>query len=249
MILRKTVSFLLVVAAMLCSSCATFTVPAAPQVQADMLRYHSRHELRGGIGIGSSQASRDRDRMTDGYLENYDLAVDGECFDIFGSIYLQAGVEYHYQLSRKWEVGALADWGLSRDSYSAYYGTAEPANPVNYGLANELCRFFVVAPSVRYTWYDWGECRYYSRLAFGAMRHHLTFNYGCYSSVGDPPADWLTADAQVPLYTDGTDKVKWRMAYQLTAIGVSLGSQSFNLFGELGYGCLGYVRVGVGRTF
>ena len=42
---------------------------------------------------------------------------------------------------------------------------------------------------------------------------------------------------------------KWRMAYQLTAIGASVGGKSFNLFGELGYGSLGIVRLGIGIMF
>jgi hypothetical protein len=51
------------------------------------------------------------------------------------------------------------------------------------------------------------------------------------------------------MYTDGSDDIKWRMAYQLTAIGASVGGKSFNFFGELGYGSLGIVRLGLGFMF
>ena len=49
--------------------------------------------------------------------------------------------------------------------------------------------------------------------------------------------------------TGGEEKIKWRMAYQLTVIGVSVGGQTFNFFGELGYGSLGIVRLGFGFMF
>lgn len=39
------------------------------------------------------------------------------------------------------------------------------------------------------------------------------------------------------------------MAYQLTAIGASIGDNYFHFFGELGYGSLGIVRLGIGFMF
>ena len=74
------------------------------------------------------------------------------------------------------------------------------------------------------------------------MRHHLTFDYMRY-----PWNDQQSVS--IPSFTDSTDNIKWRMAYQLTAIGATIGSQSFNFFGEIGYGSLGIVRFGVGFMF
>lgn len=110
--------------------------------------------------------------MTDSYVERYDLISEFMCFDVWGDAYLQAGLEYHYRLNRKWDIGVLADWGVSQDSYFAYYFPSEEAN---------------------------------------------------------------TPDANIPSFTDGTDNIKWRITYQLTAIGATIGNQSFNLFGEIGY--------------
>ena len=255
-----------------------FITPDAPQSQADSLHradslrwakaeeahirarilerqlplHYKRNEIRGSIGFGNCQASHDRDRMTDSYVERYDLTGEGECFDLVGEAYLQAGLEYHYRLNRKWDVGVLADWGISRGSYSAYYFTSEDVHsptaiPDDWASANECCRFFVFAPSVRYTWSETNNSRCYSRIALGAMRHHLTFDYkrypwNDYQSVSNSFSD-------IPSFTDGTDDVKWRMAYQLTVIGAAISSQSFNLFGEIGYGNLGIVRLGVGFVF
>ena len=184
--------------------------------------------------------------MLDSYMRRYELETSGECFDIVGDAYLQAGVEYHYRLNRKWDIGVLANWGISREGDYDYYPLSDPVDPVDYVDADELCRFFVVAPSLRYTWYEISGYRCYSRIALGLLRHHLTFSYARYPWVDNNSPDYVSHDKPEPLFIDGTDKIKWRMAYQLTALGVSLGSDNFHLFGELGYGSLGIVRVGLG---
>jgi hypothetical protein len=81
------------------------------------------------------------------------------------------------------------------------------------------------------------------------MRHHLVFDYKRFPWVEDYEARRNIIETQTPLYADGSDNIKWRMAYQLTAIGASIGGKSFNLFGELGYGSLGIVRLGIGIMF
>ena len=222
------------------------------RLQAQLPLTH-RHEIRGSLGFGNCQADHDRDKMMDSYMERYDLEYDGECFDLIGDAYAQAGLEYHYRLNRKWDIGVLANWSISREDYSAYYDFSGSANfptadPEEYAFANEFCRFFVVAPSVRYTWYEIDGCRCYSRIALGTMRHHLTFDYKRYPWV-DHSYESTPVDMPEPLFTDATNKIKWRMAYQLTPVGISFGSDPFNLFGELGYGSLGIVRLGVAFTF
>ena len=223
-------------------------VRQAQQLARQLPERYNRHEIRGGLGFGHCQASHDRDRMIDANIQRYSILAEGECFDIVGDSYLQAGVEYHYRLNRKWDVGVLADWGISREGYSSYYYQSVHADPVTadpeyFADANEQCRFFVFAPSLRYTWSERRYYRSYSRIALGAMRHHLTFDYKRFPWVGYHP-DEASYTAQIPVFTDSMDKIKWRMAYQLTAIGFSFGSQSFSFFGELGYGSLGVVRLG-----
>ena len=253
-----------------------FITPGAPYSQADSLQradslrlakaeielvqarqrawqlpeHFCRHELRGSLGFGSCQAGHDRDRMLDCYLNRYELTTVGECFDLVGDAYVQAGVEYHYRLNRKWDIGVLADWSISREGYSAYYDfqgevITPETHPEEYANASEFCRFFVVAPSVRYTWYEVSGCRCYSRIALGALRHHLTFSYERYPWVFYSPDYTAPVEAE-PLFTDSTDKMKWRMAYQMTALGVAFGGDNFHFFGELGYGSLGVVRLGIG---
>jgi len=260
-----------------------FITPGAPRSQADSLyradslrwveaerevkerqrarqlpiRY-KRHELRGSLGFGECQASRDRDKLINSFKERYNLEKSWEPEDLRGDAYLQAGMEYHYRLNRKWEIGILANWGASNELYTQDYDSNgnvynPPStgvyNPSQFADATETCRFFTFAPSVRYTWYETLGFRSYSRIAVGAMRHHLTYDYKRFPWVEDYETRMNTIETRTPMYTDGSDDIKWRMAYQLTAIGASVGGKSFNFFGELGYGSLGIVRLGLGFMF
>jgi hypothetical protein len=221
--------------------------------------HYDRHELRGGIGLGNCQASHDKDKMIGDFMKRYELKNMNEIEDYLGDAFLQAGLEYHYRLNRKWEVGFLANWGISQKNYFALFypqGIAESytINPDDYALADEQCRFFVFAPSVRYTWKETNAFRSYSRIALGVLRHHLTFDYKRYPWIDTNNFYsrydlYDIADTQTPSFTDWENKIRWNMAYQLTAIGATIGRKYFNFFGELGYGSLGIVRFGFGITF
>lgn len=200
---------------------------------------YRRHELSGGIGFGANQADHATSSMINSCMERYRLEYDGECFDIFGDSYLFANLEYHYRLNRKWDIGALAAWGLSRESFISSYSSEMP---VNDGIGSEACRYFVAAPSVRFTWYESPSSRCYSRVALGLMRHHLSFHY----SELQPDAERNQTDYSV---TDRYSDIRWRMAWQATVVGGSVGTDAFRFFGELGYGCLGVVRMGLSIGF
>ena len=92
-------------------------------------------------------------------------------------------------------------------------------------------------------------------MALGALRQHLRFEYNEYPWQYNeyPQADTYQTSTETtdpePTFTDTAEKTKWRMAYQLTAIGGSIGSDVFSLWGELGYGSLGIVRLGVAFMF
>ena len=70
-------------------------------------------------------------------------------------------------------------------------------------------------------------------------RHHLVFN----------TEEWKYG-SQKTYYSslvseDSIDKIKWRMAYQFSPIGISVGSANLRFFAELGYGCLGVANTGI----
>ena len=200
---------------------------------------YRRHELNGGIGFGSNQADHATHSMINSCMERYHLEYEGECGDIFGESYVLANVEYHYRLNRKWDIGALAAWGLSREAFSGVYlGEA----PMKDRIGSESSRYFVVAPSARYTWREWPNSRCYSLVALGLMRHHLAFH--CDEYLLD--SEYHQHERS---FTDNYSDIRWRMAWHVTAIGANSGAGPFRFFGELGYGCLGVVRLGVSLGF
>ncbi|MBQ9533180.1 MAG: hypothetical protein IJR71_04370 [Prevotella sp.] len=255
-----------------------FITPAAPSTQADSLHRadslrwaemeeenrkarvlsrqlperYPRHELRGSIGIGACQSDHDRNKIRDPYMERFNLGTDFQCGNIFGDAYPQAGAEYHYRLNRKWEVGMLANWGRYTESYFGKTGKWSTQNTDDMYdqsdmdvSASEDSRFFVIAPSVRYTWMESKGFRCYSRIALGALRNHNTFGY----IVCDKPFDLIPfKDQKIVEYKD-IDKIIWRATGQLTAIGGTAGFSHFQIFGELGYGSLGIVRLGASILF
>ena len=96
---------------------------------------------------------------------------------------------------------------------------------------------------MRYTWYETRSYRLFSRVAVGMMRHHRHFEvekrkYDKQHSQGVAVGDMVT-----------TSDTKWRMAYQLSPIGVTIGNDNLRFIAELGYGCLGVMNIGISLCF
>ena len=100
-----------------------------------------------------------------------------------------------------------------------------------------------MAPSVRYTWYETRTYRLFSRVSLGVMRHHLQFDI----------EEWNNPNANQPHGTivreESMEKTKWRMAYQLSPIGMSVGAGPLRFTVEVGYGYLGVCNIGLGFCF
>ena len=212
---------------------------------------YPRHEVNATLGLGRNQADPSTKHFIDNILTQYHLEDESECFDLLGASYVVGKVEYHYRLNRKWDIGAMAGWGLSREDYSDEPNVLEqkrkeaeeqkPSPVFTYGYEN--CRTFSFAPSARYTWYETRSYRLFSRVAVGMMRHHRTFEmerwkYNAQNTHGIQVGD-----------TEYMENTKWRMAYQLSPIGVTVGSDNLRFIAELGYGCLGVVNMGIAVCF
>lgn len=209
---------------------------------------YPRHEINGTLGLGPNQADRSTHRFVDGLRQPYHLEKEGECFDLIGDSYVIGKLEYHYRLNRKWDIGAMIAWGYSKENYTddEYYYAVEQNkldNRDTYTIGYQKCRTFSFAPSVRYTWYETPTYRLFSRVSLGMMRHHLNFSV----------EEWKYNGPTKPYHSivnEGiTDKTEWRMAYQFSPIGISVGSSNFRFFCELGYGCLGVMNTGVSVCF
>ena len=201
-----------------------------------------RHELNTTFGFGNNQADHSTRRLVDAIIQPHDMEVEGGCGDIFGDSYLVAKIDYHYRLDRHWEVGATVGWGLSSESYSDdyffYYEEKETELPAQTFYGYHHCRSFSVAPSVRYTWYERWALRMASRVAIGFNRRHFNFELTQNTrTTAEPPHQF---EAQTELF----DKKKWRFAYQISPLVLTIGSGHLRFITELGYGCYGVCNIG-----
>ena len=75
------------------------------------------------------------------------------------------------------------------------------------------------------------------------MRNHLKFNVEewKYGKETKPNRSFVRGES--------IDKTRWRMAYQFSPIGISVGAGPLRLVAEVGYGCLGVFNIGLGFCF
>lgn len=208
---------------------------------------YPRHEINATLGVGANQIDRFTKRFIDDIIQPMHMGTETECGNIFGDSYIIGKLEYHYRLNRKWDIGGLAAWGKSSENYTdEYYYAMEQhkqdhPGTVTYGYSK--CRSFTMAPSVRYTWYETRTCRLFSRVSLGVMYHHLQFDI----------EEWKLGHTNQPHGTivreESMEKTKWRMAYQFSPIGVSVGAGPLRFAVEIGYGCLGVCNIGLGFCF
>lgn len=205
-----------------------------------------RHEINCTAGFGRNQADYYRDRFLDNIIQRHHFVQEGGCGDVLGESYIVGKLEYHYRLNRKWDLGAMMAWGLSSenyDHYDYYYEHKKENSDIVRNDGYERCTFFTFGPSVRYSWYETNKFRFYSRVVVGAMHHHLSFEL----------KQWESYDRNAPINTvinkDYWAETQWRMAYQISPIGFSVGFHNLKFNTEIGYGCLGVVNMGISVCF
>ena len=206
-----------------------------------------RHEVNITLGMAANQADHPTKRFVDDIIKPRHMEAEGECGNIFGDSYIVGKMEYHYRLNRKWDIGALMAWGSSSENYTdEYFYSIEQNKQDHPGTVTQgfsRCRSFSFAPSVRYTWYETQTYRLFSRVSMGAMRHHLRFNI----------EEWKYGNETKPygsiISKANFDETKWRMAYQVSPIGICVGNGPLKFVAEMGYGCLGVCNIGFAFSF
>ena len=206
-----------------------------------------RHEVNITLGMAANQADHPTKRFVDDIIQPRHMEAEGGCGDIFGDSYIVGKMEYHYRLNRKWDIGALMAWGSSSENYTdEYFYSIEQNKQDHPGTVTQgfsRCRSFSFAPSVRYTWYETQTYRLFSRVSMGAMRHHLRFNI----------EEWKYGNETKPygsiISKANFDETKWRMAYQVSPIGICVGNGPLKFVAEMGYGYIGVCNVGIAFCF
>ena len=205
-----------------------------------------RHEINGTIGLGINQADHYTEHFINGFTKRYHMEPEGGCMDLTGESYIVGKLEYHYRFDKKWDFGAMMAWGVSNENYddrNYYYDNEQKRLRSIFGDGYERCTFFSFAPSVRYTWYETPKYRLFSRVALGAMRHHLSFDVDQWEN--NDPNTSICRLVNEEYYAE----TKWRMAYQISPIGICVGAHNLKFIAELGYGCLGVLNMGVCVSF
>ena len=208
---------------------------------------YPRHEINVSLGFGINQADRPTKHFVDDFIQPLNMEVEGECGDIFGDSYIVGKLEYYYRLNRKWDIGAMFAWGYSSETYTNRYDYSEELhqyeNLDTFTDGYSKCRSFSLAPLVRYTWYETRTYRLFSRVSLGMMRNHLQFDKREWGKRGE------NEHSGSIIREESFNKTKWRVAYQLSPIGVSVGAGPMRFIAELGYGCLGVCNIGLGVSF
>ena len=106
-----------------------------------------------------------------------------------------------------------------RDKFTPYYGDLH-------------ARSFYVMPAVKYDWLDFRFVRFYVKGALGVQ--HLKYEFR--DKDNSPQGHQFDEDG-------------WRLAGQITPLGVSIGSRMVRLFFELGYGVEGTFNMGLSLNF
>ena len=148
--------------------------------------------------------------------------------------------EYHYRFNQTFALGFIFGWGTSSESYVGDDNELGN-NLIQWGYGVEKSRIFYVAPSFRCSWCHLNKISLYSRIALGAMRQHMIFNYGEVILDLGKPTQW--EDNYLPELS--YDKVKWKPTYHVTFVGFDFGTEPVNLYMELGYGCQDVFAVGI----
>lgn len=231
----------------------TTTITASRKKQTELLPMkYPRHEITVSLGLGRNQADHLRDSFSKPFINRYHLEEDNWIHDFFGKSYKTTKVDYHYRFNRKWEMGAMVAWGWSSENYK-YTIYETPINELSSSDKNQPkvlgqnCGYqksntFSFAPSVRYTWYEVPKFRVYSRVALGMMRHHIRFDTEQWEGTENVPLTTL-------INNSSNTQTRWRMAYQISPLGISFGKPSRWINLEVGYGFLGVVNFGYSFCF
>lgn len=195
-----------------------------------------RHEAVLQLGIGSSI---DRGKLYDSFYdrlyERFEIESDAACFYLGPTA---TGAQYYYHPLPGLGVGGSVGYAkgvkgmdqyfatlgdgtrcYDRDKFTPYYGDL-------------YARSFYVMPAMKYDWLDFRFVRFYVKGALGVQ--HLKYEFR--DKDNSPQGHQFDDDG-------------WRLAGQITPLGVSIGSRMMRLFFELGYGVEGTFNMGLSLNF
>ena len=191
-------------------------------------QYH--HELRLSANIGNRMDKTSYRQMYDQTcrtlsLEEYDTWYCGIGF----ATNFSASLSYFYHFSQQWALGIIGGTGEQPFEELAYtpQQTAPDRSAQEYAGYIKATSWFVM-PTAKFHWAFFDSSRLYSKAALGGLSQHNFFH-----------AERPFQPASKP------DKRTWRLAYQLSLLGIEAGKGHLRGFGEVGFGMEGIVNFGL----
>lgn len=195
-----------------------------------------RHEAVLQLGIGSSI---DRGKLYNSFYdrlyERFEIESDAACFYLGPTA---TGAQYYYHPLPGLGVGGSVGYAKGVEGMDQYFATLgdgtrcydrDKFTPY-YG--DLYARSFYVMPAMKYDWLDFRFVRFYVKGALGVQ--HLKYEFR--DKDNSPQGHQFDEDG-------------WRLAGQITPLGVSIGSRMVRLFFELGYGLEGTFNMGLSLNF
>lgn len=207
-----------------------------PQVSREQCYY--RHEVSVLLGLGSSVWRGSHSQQLDYF---YDAEMENSFFcgiDVRG---VSWDIRYFYHLNPRLAVGAAFGKAWASDELSSY-DELHDVNAVS-PYAHVHTRSSFVMPEVKYSWIHDNAFSIYSIAALGAQYSHT------WASIHTIQAS-IYPDIQFEHHRQEVfNKKQWKLAPQLTALGIDFGGRHFRAYAELGYGIEGVFNIGLNYRF
>ena len=195
-----------------------------------------RHEVVLQLGIGSTiDRGKLYDRFYDRLCGHFEIESDATCFHLGPTA---TSAQYYYHPLPGLGVGGSVGYAKGVKGMDQYFVTLDDGTRCYdrdkftpyYGDLH--ARSFYVMPAVKYDWLDFRFVRFYVKGALGVQ--HLKYEFR--DKDNSPQGHQFDEDG-------------WRLAGQITPLGVSIGSRMVRLFFELGYGVEGTFNMGLSLNF
>lgn len=186
----------------------------------------NRHEVSLGYGIGSAYDLYNDINYEDGSPDEYDMQKHTRTFCM----------EYLYQREKKVTFGGTVcflNQKFDHNKYRYYHDRDQFIHSFTdhyYKAAETSHSRLLLMPKMQVRWYNYEHAYMYSKIALGA---NIKFTHE------EAVVDDYVADNNVELYLAG----------QITLLGVSVGSETFRFFAEVGYGCQAMLECGLSYRF
>lgn len=182
-------------------------------------RKYYRHEIGVSFGLGVS---------IDNSFEKYQKHIKEHHYYLgegggwtHGSIFLIRNVHYYYNFNRRLAVGGSLSYTSSSAGHSGY---------VDFHGEGEMKQSsYIIMPEIKWIWTDYRYMRLYMRGGCGLYMQTQRFKSDFYDSS----------------ILKRENRTVWMPAYQISPLGIEIGSNRLCFFTEMGYGLNGILQMGL----